>query len=569
MRPKSFDELNVFYPEPYEHKSIGNWARQLLQHIPAIKKIPVADPKLSLKRSYIENGVEYVNWFKKTFYDHEIDLMIMSEALNYAPLFTINREYFKALPTVMFIHCTELDFNPLIRSASSMWGELGALSLVDRVHFFSDFSRRITLERAKEFLSTALLDKIADKSVVFPLPMHLRDLDSLSITRIVSDTPTIVYNHRLDPDKGYLIFLNALDEIHNRGIDFRLYLCGEPSSSKREPLVQAYLQRWGNKVVHYGLVKDRTSYATMLFAADIVVNSSEEVMGISMCEAAYCGAWPIVFNEGALPAIFSTDCDTYNTTEELIQVLEKRLKMPIEQLRAMKLVAKRRVEDFDWQVQTDKYKQSWYSVYEKKMKTDGTTGAVDRVKAALANGPLTKKDVLLKVLKWGSFDYWPIYRYRLLMNGVDYQSTTNTYQLEQTLSSIISVKEEPEMKELPCKVCNTNKVKVSDDSHGGICSECVMSGRFYPGAPIPKPVDENAPPPPPQPSRYGYKSGAKHGERSKIVDTLLLSGKDVATIIEEVKKKFPGEDGMRIRSLVYIRRGALKQKGKLKEKSNA
>ncbi len=448
MRPCSFDELNVFYLEPFQEKSIGNWARQLMQHIPSINKIPVADPKRSLKRSYIESGVKYIDWFKQNFYKQEMDMMIMSESLNYLPLYTMYREYFKALPTVMFVHCTELDFHPLIRSQSSMWGELGTMTVVDRVHFFSEASKRLTLSRGKEYLSDLQLEKIEKKSRVMPLPMYLKDLDDWSMPLPAQRTvPTIMFNHRLDPDKQYLTFFNALDAVFDKGIDFRVYICGQPSSSKRDPVVQKFLQKWGSKVLHYGLVTDRKVYADLLKQSEFVVNACEEVMGISACEAAYCGAWPIVFNAGALPDIFPFEAsDRFNTVEDLIAVLSNRLQTGRPN-RAYK--AREAVQSFDWEVQTQKYKDSWYEVYEKKMKTDSHTGATERVVQALQAGPLSKEDVLMKVLGWGSFDYWPAYRYRLLNNGVSYNASKGEYSLDvDSPISIISMGDDNERSRL-------------------------------------------------------------------------------------------------------------------------
>lgn len=558
MRPIDFDKLCVTYLEPFEEKSIGNWAKQLMQHIPSINKVPVDGPRRSLKRSYIESGVKYVEWFRKAFYEREIDLLLMSESLNYLALYTMYREYFKALPSIMFIHCTELDFNPLIRSQSSLWGELGAMTVVDRVHFFSDFSKRITLQRAKEYLSDKQIDVIDKKSQVMPLPIELSALDSTDQVREHAIQPLhLLYNHRLDPDKGYLIFLKALDAIHEKGIEFRLYLCGQPSSSSRDPLVQKYLQRWGSKVLHYGLVTDRQRYKDILYDSDIVINTCEEVMGISMIEAVYCGCWPVIFDDGALPDIFGTDCHKYKTTEDLVQLLQ----MVLTAQSWKRNKARHRVVGFDWKLQASAYKDSWYQVYDRKMKTDKLTGALQSVVAELQKGPLTKKQILFDTLGWGSFDYWPVYRYRLLTNSVDYDRTLNQYSLSQQQTSIISLKDQPEvivMKDVICKVCKINTIHVSDQAVSGVCKDCVMKGALALEQQEKKDqrVDDAL-----RPKRYKYHSVSGHGERTKLIDPLILQNKTVNAIVVEVLAKLPTEDEKRIRNLVYVRRGALRSRG--------
>ncbi len=123
------------------------------------------------------------------------------------------------------------------------------------------------------------------------------------------------------------------------------------------------------------------------------------------------------------------------------------------------------------------------------------------------------------------------------------------------------------MKEVVCKVCKKNKCNVSDNAVSAICSTCVMQGRFSPESPIPKErVDGEETPHPKKPSRYAYRSTTPHGHRSKIIDQLILSGKEIDQIIQEIKVKFPGEEDKRVRNLVYVRRGALKVRGKLPKK---
>lgn len=552
MKPRNFDELSVTYFEPYEKKSIGNWAKQLMQHMPDIHKVGMDKPRESLKRSYIDSGPYYFDWMKKNFYDTEIDLLLMSESCNYLPTFTMHREYFKALASIMFIHCTEMDFPEPIRSNSSLWGELGTMASVDAVHFFSDFSKKITLERAKAYISSELIDEIDMKSIVHPLPIVLSDIPT-DVKTCHETTPRIMYNHRLDPDKGYMIFLKAMDAINEKKIPFELYLCGQPSSLKRDPIVQKYLARWGNKVLHYGLVADRARYVEMLTDSHYVVNACEEVMGISMIEAAYAGAWPIVFNAGALPAIFGDRCSLFNTTQELVEVLEKMLTTPGH----WTFEAHSRVKNLDWSAQKNKYKELWYGVYERKMRADTLTGALDKVIEKMKEGPLTKRDLLLHTLKWGSYDYWPVYRYRLLTNGVGYGKTTNSYHLEQP--SIIyqeQVKQEEDMplREVDCKNKCGNKVKISERAESGTCNDCVNKGQFT--LEHSDLVHQLA-----QPARYNYKSATSRGERTDFIDTLILEGKSPKEIVEAGKVKFPNEDSGRIRSLIYVRRGALKNKG--------
>jgi glycosyltransferase involved in cell wall biosynthesis len=111
-----------------------------------------------------------------------------------------------------------------------------------------------------------------------------------------TDAPLIIWNHRWEADKNPRAFFNALYQLQDDGLDFRVALLGENFRQEPAEFLEAR-ERLGARVVQFGYADSFEAYARLLWRADYVVSTAyQEFFGIAVCEAIYCGCVPLLAN---------------------------------------------------------------------------------------------------------------------------------------------------------------------------------------------------------------------------------------------------------------------------------
>ena len=104
----------------------------------------------------------------------------------------------------------------------------------------------------------------------------------------------LLWNHRWEYDKNPEGFFDALFELQDRGVDFRLVVLGANFSRNPEIFDRAGA-RLADKILHFGFVEDERDYVKWLWHSDIVpVTSHHDFFGASMVQAMYCDVAPLL-----------------------------------------------------------------------------------------------------------------------------------------------------------------------------------------------------------------------------------------------------------------------------------
>src|SRR5690606_13806852 len=135
--------------------------------------------------------------------------------------------------------------------------------------------------------------------------------------------PVILWNHRWEHDKDPEAFFAALRPLHERGVPFRVAVCGR--QSRRAPAVLEQARAWlGARVVHWGTCEGEAAYRELLSRAQLAVSTAvHEFFGIAMVEATHLGAEPLVPDRLAYPEIFPAE-HRYPDPAALVERLEAR-----------------------------------------------------------------------------------------------------------------------------------------------------------------------------------------------------------------------------------------------------
>jgi glycosyltransferase involved in cell wall biosynthesis len=136
--------------------------------------------------------------------------------------------------------------------------------------------------------------------------------------------PLIVWNHRWEYDKQPDRFFQALEQIKERGIPFRLALLGEGVSRVPKAFLAAR-ETFREEIVVFGYASSRKEYYEWLSQGDIVVSTAiQENFGISVVEAVRMGCIPLLPDRLAYPEVMPEEHHgriLYHGQEDLVDKL--------------------------------------------------------------------------------------------------------------------------------------------------------------------------------------------------------------------------------------------------------
>ncbi|PLX42723.1 MAG: DUF3524 domain-containing protein [Deltaproteobacteria bacterium] len=264
---------------------------------------------------------------------------------------TLDVAHFKALtgtqsPIITYFHENQASYPAregeeiAERDIQYIFTDLATALAADRIAFNSKFQLdefiaglKVTMRRMPDHRQGWIYDAIMEKASVVHLGVELADI-KIAGERPLNRSegpPVLLWNHRWEYDKNPEALFVALGELIDRGVEFRLILCGERFLNE-PPIFSKARERLGDRVIHWGYADSREEYVSLLLQADIAISTSnQENFGISMVEAAYAGAHPIAPERLSYPEVFTEalhgDC-LYSNDEELVERLIKLIKEP-------------------------------------------------------------------------------------------------------------------------------------------------------------------------------------------------------------------------------------------------
>ena len=143
-----------------------------------------------------------------------------------------------------------------------------------------------------------LIAGVAERATVAPVGVDLRRFDGIETGD--GSVPRIVWNQRWEYDKGTDELVAALLSLARRGVDFEVVLAGAQTPTDPDEFVKVR-EELGERVVHYGWAEG-DEYSRLLVSGDVVVSTAHhEFFGISITEAIYAGAFPVLPNRVVYP----------------------------------------------------------------------------------------------------------------------------------------------------------------------------------------------------------------------------------------------------------------------------
>jgi glycosyltransferase involved in cell wall biosynthesis len=254
------------------------------------------------------------------------------------------------VPTVLYFHENQLTY-PLPAGVERDLGygfkNVASAAVADAVIFNSEFHRKEFLQGVSDLLAqmpdevpTWLVGDIEARSEVTPVGCDLARFDAYRELGAAereagrwgraTDGPLILWNQRWEYDKAPGDLFEALYALKEAGVPFRLAMAGPNQGTPTAEFLRASEQLAGH-IVQWGRVDEASDYASLLWAADVVVSTAiHEFFGVAVVEAVYCGCRPVLPRRLSYPEIIPREAhgDVLYEAGELVPALVRALAEP-------------------------------------------------------------------------------------------------------------------------------------------------------------------------------------------------------------------------------------------------
>lgn len=249
--------------------------------------------------------------------DRRWDIIFCSDMLNLAEFLGLVDKRLSPVKSLVYFHENQLTYPSRFESERDyqfvMTNVTTALS-ADSVWFNSAFHRDDFLSALPEFFKrmpdnhpSDVVEKIQNKSAVYPpgiKPFSPRSKRKPGPIRIL-------WAARWEHDKNGRDFFDAIKQLKQQGLDFRLSVIGKQFREIPQVFTSAKKQ-FADHIDLWGYQQSQSQYRSALCQADIIVSTgNHEFFGISVIEAIAAGAYPLLPERLAYPEIVGyIPCDS-------------------------------------------------------------------------------------------------------------------------------------------------------------------------------------------------------------------------------------------------------------------
>jgi glycosyltransferase involved in cell wall biosynthesis len=250
------------------------------------------------------------------------DVLLATSMTNLPAFLALTRRELGGVPTVLYMHENQLTYpSPPGSKRDLTYGAIQHLSTLaaDRVCFNSAYHLRAwfaelprLLKHFPDYMHLETVDAARAKSCVLPVGCDLKRYDEYARgggeeRRRADEPPLILWNQRWEFDKDPATMLAALYALVDEGTSFRVALAGENFRVQPSEFTEAR-ERLGLRLIHFGYAESEAAYARLLWDADVVLSTAvHEFFGVSVVEAIYCGAAPVLPNRLSYPELIPPD----------------------------------------------------------------------------------------------------------------------------------------------------------------------------------------------------------------------------------------------------------------------
>ncbi len=238
----------------------------------------------------------------------------------------------------------------------------------DFCFFNSNYHKNIFLKSLRVFLAgfpdynnLDTVDKIERKSSVLYLGCDLKKFDCIENNANYNGILRILWNHRWEYDKNPDAFYDFLAAIKTENVDFRLILTGE-KFKKVPPVLNKIRNDFSDRIIFDGFAESQEEYARLLKSAHLLpVTNIQDFFGISILEAVYCGAVPLLPERLSYTEIFDNNQNGEFFYASMDEMIEKTVRISLNFNDYKTNSVKYCADKFDWSNMIQVYEDAFNS----------------------------------------------------------------------------------------------------------------------------------------------------------------------------------------------------------------
>ena len=255
------------------------------------------------------------------------DVLLTTSMVDVAGLRGLLASRLGPVPTALYMHENQITYPAVGRNRTERtYGLVNWTSLLaaDAVAFNSEFHRTALVGALPAFLrefpdepQDEHIGAVLRRASVLPVGCDLAAISSGP----KSGPPMVLWNHRWDQDKDPGRFLRLMQRVADEGVEFTVALAGERFVDQR-PGHEEAIRLLGDRVVIDDHL-DLGEYRDALARATVVMSTArQEFFGVSIVEAMYAGAYPVLPNRLVYPErVFGDDRFLYDTEDQAVALL--------------------------------------------------------------------------------------------------------------------------------------------------------------------------------------------------------------------------------------------------------
>lgn len=216
-----------------------------------------------------------------------------------------------------------LDFHyPFINLTSAMVCDFLIFNSTFNKESFFRGARKL-LNKMPDFNLVDSLPSLEKRAQVIPLGIEISERESAIPPS--SSIPHLIWNHRLEYDKGDDLFFHLIEKLVADGVKFNISLLG--LGGRSEAKRQAFKKAFPDHCLEISGLADKADYwRTLRQGTHSVSCARHEFFGLSCLESAIAGQQIFLPKKLSYPEIFGENFPYYNTEQELFEQMRSSLR---------------------------------------------------------------------------------------------------------------------------------------------------------------------------------------------------------------------------------------------------
>ena len=300
--------MNILALEPYyggSHRAFLDGWISASRHTWTLLTLPAHHWKWRMRHAAITFAQQIASYSEAQF-----DAIFCTDMLNLAAFRGLAPQPIAGLPVVVYFHENQLTYPDDSRTQRDFhyaFDNFQTLLAADQAWFNSAYHRTEFFQQSSAFLKKfpdytldAHLDQSHEKTIV--ASPGLPEI-TLGQRKHNFASPHIVWAARWEKDKNPAGFFDAMFQLHQADVPFRLSVVGESFRDSPGIFDEARVAL-ADRIEQWGFLPSHDDYLRLLGTSDLFISTAEhEFFGISAAEAILAGSIPVLPNRLAYPEL--------------------------------------------------------------------------------------------------------------------------------------------------------------------------------------------------------------------------------------------------------------------------